>query len=705
MGWVSGANGLPALEPRSVDLLDRLAPVEMPAGAVLFHPGDTVKGFVIMLAGRVEVYLTGPGGRDILLYAVEPGQSCVQSTLGLLGGDDYSGEAVVRRDVVRLVTPGTLTEETLLDARARNWLVALFPAVAAGGAADAAPQTAIAAFELSTGELEVGAVAADEAPGELARLAPREVLLADVIAPDRELDGVLGALGAAVTPVPAASFDSLGGETALRNGLGVRDLGAFGAFSRPELAAVGALLRYVDLTQVGQRAVIRPPRRIGAGATLVIDAATRASLALVKATNGERQGSLLAAMDRTVTGAGARELAARIASPLVEPGEIVARLTAVGYLVGHDILRDEIRTALRSAPDVSRAVSRLSLQRGGPRDLAAIRDGLAAAQAVSRVISQAAARGEQPAILTRIQSAITDVAPDLSANLTAALVDEPPHHTREGGFIRPGHSDDRDQAAQLRDDSRKVMAALEVRYGDETGVRTLKIKYNNILGYFVETSANAAKPLMEPPLADRFRHRQTMANAVRFTTDELVEIEGRIASAGERALAIELEIFRGLSADVQAAEAVLGALSAALAELDCIAGLAELASEQGYVRPTITEDAALTIVAGRHPVVEQALVAQGGGPFIENDCCLGEQQRAARPPGFEDKGDARIWLVTGPNMAGKSTFLRQVALIVLMAQMGSFVPAASARIGIVDRLFSRVGASDDLARGRSTFMV
>ncbi len=616
-------------------------------------------------------------------------------------------KAVVRRDVVRLVTPGTLTEETLLDARRRNYLTALFPqagTLGEGGALSPAGTVALASLDISTGEMEIGEVDAADLPGELMRLAPGEAIAADELLKAGDVARWLAVAGAAATPVPRPTFDSSEGERTLKERLGVADLGAFGGFSRAELAATAALLRYVDLTQIGRRPMLRPPRRSGRGRSLVIDAASRASLELVRAASGARDGSLLGAIDRTVTGPGARELAARLAAPLCDPREIEARLDAVAYLAERGVLREDLRAALRAAPDIARALSRLAFARGGPRDLAAVGQGLVAAAAARRLLEQSGGVMGLPSELSEVQRALGAVPPSLAAELGAALADDPPHLKRDGGFVRRGYRAELDQLLALRDESRTVMASLETRYAEATGIRTLKVRHNNILGYFVEVSQGNARPLLSPPLSDTFRHRQTMANAVRFSTAELVETEGRIASAAERALATELEIFNELSAAVAAETDGLAALAQALAVLDALASLAELAAAEGYVRPQIEAGPSFEIRGGRHPVVEQALRAKRAAPFIDNDCVL---HPGAPPPaaGSDTMPTGRIWLVTGPNMAGKSTFLRQNALIAVLAQMGSFVPARSARIGIVDRLFSRVGASDDIASGRSTFMV
>ncbi len=609
-------------------------------------------------------------------------------------------KAVVRRDVVRLVTPGTLTEDSLLDAKVRNYLTAVFKGPKTGAEAT----IALASLDLSTGEFEVGEVPAGDFPGEIVRLSPSEVIAADTLLSVDELRKWIEIAGAAATPVPSASFDSLAGERLLKAQFGVADLAAFGGFSRVELAAIGALLKYVELTQIGKKPCLRPPRKAGPADRLAIDAATRASLELLRSTSGDKRTSLLGAIDRTVTGAGARELAARLASPLRDLDAIAMRLDAVGFLGESETLREDLRATLKAAPDIARAIARLALQRGGPRDLAAVRDALLAAAACVRLLLKGGDGIGLPDGLGRVAQRLTAAGADLVDRLRRALVDEPPPLRRDGAFIRGGYRTDLDEARGLRDDSRKVMAALEAKYLDQTGIKSLKVRHNNILGFYVEVPAGAAKPLMSEPLAATFRHRQTMAGAVRFTTDELIEIESRIVSSGERALAIEQEVFAELSGAIAAEERALSELAAALAELDCEAALAQVAVEEGYIRPVLDDGTTFEIRGGRHPVVEQALRAAKAGAFIENDCVLAAAGPEA-PTGFDEVTGARIWLVTGPNMAGKSTFLRQNALITVMAQMGSFVPARSAQIGLVDRLFSRVGAADDLARGRSTFMV
>ena len=420
--------------------------------------------------------------------------------------------------------------------------------------------------------------------------------------------------------------------------------------------------------------------------------------------SGDKSSTLLAAIDRTVTGAGARELQARLASPLADPVAIEQRLDTVGHFIGKTRLLDDIRTALRAAPDMARALPRLAFGRGGPRDLVAIRDAMQACQNCANALAGPVNALGCPVLLAEVSQRLTALPAALVTALATALIDDPPVQRRDGGFVKPGYSAELDAAHRLRDDSRSVMAALEARYGEETGIKTLKIRHNNILGFFVEVTQLNAKPLLSEPLVQTFRHRQSMANAVRFSTAELLEAEGLIASATERALSLEQDIFADLSTRIADGARVLGDAAAALADLDVMTSLAVLAVEQDYVRPAIDTSEAFEIRGGRHPVVQQALARARSGAFIDNDCVLG-RAGAKAAPGFDEMPEARIWLVTGPNMAGKSTFLRQNALIAVLAHIGSYVPAKSAHIGAVDRLFSRVGASDDLARGRSTFMV
>ncbi|MGU3495180.1 DNA mismatch repair protein MutS [Xanthobacteraceae bacterium A53D] len=597
-------------------------------------------------------------------------------------------KSVVKRDVTRLVTPGTITEDSLLDAKRENVLLAVARTRATG---EGAYDYALAFTDVSTGSFRVVASDGEMLAADLARVDPAEILISDAVYDDEEMRDFWRGLSIPVTPLPKQSFDGPQAEKRLAAFFGVATADAFGSFTRPELIAAAAIVAYIERTQLGARPSLAPPQREADGGSMLIDAGTRVNLELIRTTSGERRGSLLAAVDRTVTAAGARMLARRIGEPLTDIAAIRARHDAVGFLMEESELRETLRKRLAAAPDLARALSRLSLQRGSPRDLGAIAAGLKEGLAISSLFG-----AEPPRDLSRCARLLAAVDPWLAEELTAALADELPHDRRDGGFVRQGYDLDLDSTRALRDESRRVVAALEQRYIEETGVRSLKIRHNGVLGYFVEVTAQNADRLREEPFNATFVHRQTMAGAVRFTSVELGDLESRIASAGERALALEQAIFDKLSAAVVNASRPIREAAEALAELDVLSSLARLAVDERYVRPEMTEGVDFAIEGGRHPVVEQALARGAGGPFVANDCDLSAP---------EAQTDARIWLVTGPNMAGKSTFLRQNALIAVLAQAGAFVPARHARLGIVDRLFSRVGAADDLARGRSTFMV
>ena len=597
-------------------------------------------------------------------------------------------KSVVRRDVVRLVTPGTLTEDSLLDARRNNYLVAL----ARSRASSTDDRFALAWIDISTGEFCVAECDRAALSAEIARLEPGEMIVSDALYADAELAPVLRALPA-VMPLTRDVFDGATAERRLAEFFAVATTAAFGAFSRVELTAAAAAVTYVERTQLGKRPPLTPPVREAQGATLAIDPATRGNLELIRTLTGERRGSLLAAIDRTVTAAGSRALAQRLAAPLTDPRAIAQRLDAVAAFVNDTALRADLRERLRPLPDLARALARLVIGRGGPRDLAAIRDGIFAAHGIAERLS---ALAEAPRELADAVAALRRPDAALAGELARALGEELPAYRRDGGFVRAGYEPALDEARALRDESRRVIAALQVRYAETTGIRSLKVRHNNVLGYFVDVTAQHGDKLLGAPLNATFIHRQTLAGQVRFTTIELGELEAKIANAADRALALELEIFDRLAAAIAAASDAIKHTAAALAVIDVAVALATLAAERDYVRPEVDASLAFAIAGGRHPVVEQAL-ARDGGPFVANDCDLS-------PPQPSDKA-GRIWLLTGPNMAGKSTFLRQNALIAVLAQMGSFVPARAAHIGVVDRLFSRVGAADDLARGRSTFMV
>jgi DNA mismatch repair protein MutS len=598
-------------------------------------------------------------------------------------------KSVVRRDVVRLVTPGTLTEDTLLDAKRNNYLLAIARARTSSAGDD--NRFALAWIDISTGEFRITECDRASLSAEIARLEPGEIIVSDALFADADLVPYWRTLPA-MTPLTRDVFDGASAERRLTSFFAVATSEAFGTLSRLELTAAAACVTYVERTQIGRRPPLSPPLRESAGATMAIDQATRSNLELMRTLAGERRGSLLEAIDRTVTSAGSRLLAQRLSAPLTDPIRIARRLDAVAGFVEDVAARAETRSRLQAAPDLARALARLAVGRGGPRDLAAIRDGV---QAASELAGALVSLKDTPAEIADAMQSCRRPDATLAAELGAALADELPALKRDGGFVRESFDAALDETRGLRDESRRVVAALQLRYAEETGIRGLKIRHNNVLGYFVEVTVQHGDKLIAPPLNLTFIHRQTLAGQVRFTSTELGELEAKIASAAERSLGLELEIFERLTASVIAQTTPIKQCADALACLDVASALAHLAAERDYARPHVDDGLKFVIEGGRHPVVEQAL-ARDGTPFVANDSDLS-------PPAETAAG--RIWLITGPNMAGKSTFQRQNALIAILAQTGSFVPAKAAHIGVVDRLFSRVGAADDLARGRSTFMV
>ncbi|TPJ73319.1 DNA mismatch repair protein MutS [Mesorhizobium sp. B2-7-1] len=601
-------------------------------------------------------------------------------------------KSVVRRDVVRLVTPGTITEDKLLAPSESSFLMAL-GRVKGGGAATSQAGFALAWIDISTGAFRVAETSAERLLADIFRVDPRELIVAEPVFHDPELRPIFDVLGRVANPQPPSLFDSASATSRIARFFEVATPDSFGTFSRAELSAISGAIAYVEKTQKAERPPLSRPEREEQGSTLFIDPATRANLELLRTLSGSRDGSLFKAIDRTVTGGGARLLADRLMAPLTDPATIAARLDSVSFFRSETRLCQGLRTSLKSVADMPRALSRLALNRGGPRDLGALRAGFEAAGAIAELFSASALPAELGAAL----AAILALPEALARHLSEALDDELPLIKRDGGFVRSSYNAELDEMRALRDESRKVIAGLERSLIEETGIRSLKIRHNNVLGYYIEVTANHHSIMTGSDAAKaRFIHRQTMANAMRFTTTELAELESKIANAADKALGIELAAFDRLTAEVVGAADSIRAGAEALAVLDVSAALALLSENESWCRPLVDSSLAFEISGGRHPVVEQALRRSGDGPFVANDCDLS-------PEGSAKAG--AIWLLTGPNMGGKSTFLRQNALMAILAQTGSFVPAESAHIGVVDRLFSRVGASDDLARGRSTFMV
>jgi DNA mismatch repair protein MutS len=575
---------------------------------------------------------------------------------------DEARKALVERAIVRLVTPGTLTEDTLLESASANWLAAI---------GRAGEEWAIAAADISTGRFELVGCGTGELAAELARLSPAETIV------DGSVPGIRTSAG-------KGGFDSIAGERSLKARFGLATLDGLGSPSRAELAAAGGLLAYLEATQKGAGVLLEAPRRISRAAHMAIDTASRDSLELTRSVGGGVAGSLLAEIDRCQTAAGRRLLCEDISAPLTDRSAIEQRLELVAWLNDDPLRRERVRSAFKSLSDFARALARLAAGRGSPRDLALLRDGLAGAAALRKELELAT---ERPRLLDALIPKLGGHAA-LVDRLRMAIVESPPIDASKGGYIAEGYDAALDALREAASNGRRAIAALEARYRNSTGISSLKIRHNAVLGYHVEVSAKHADRLMTPDSG--FTHRQTLAGVVRFNSPELHEQASRVVEAGAHALAAESAHAEELTALAVAAAAQITATADAIARIDVAASHAHRAVEGGWALPHLTDEACLEVEGGRHPVVEAAL-RQSGDRFVANDLSMGRNDR--------------LWLITGPNMGGKSTFLRQAALIAVLAQAGSFVPAARAKIGIVDRLFSRVGASDNLARGRSTFMV
>ena len=590
-------------------------------------------------------------------------------------------KSVVKRAVARVITPGTITEESLLDGRSNNYLACIIVIH---------ERLSIAWVDISTGDLQTQNLEPDQLGTVLARISPTEILVSEKFTSEEDdlkiISPQLNDWRSNLTILPHSRFDSANGIKRLEKLYNVFTLDAFGSFTRSELAACGALVDYLEITQQGNLPRLNRPVQWRLDRTLEIDVATRTNLELLKTLSGQKKGSLLDCIDKTQTGSGARLLAARLSAPSKEVDTINGRLDAVNYFFESDRLRGEVREILRATPDLERALSRLAVDRGGPRDLRAVCDGLKASASLVKLIKNW--ETELSYLPLQIETNIEQLGcyTDLVDLLNKALAENLPMFARDGGFIEVGYHAELDRFKALKDERRQLIAELQKKYIDDSGINSIKIKHNNVLGYFVEVTSLHAPKLNSQ---EAFIHRQTMTNATRFTTIELKELERDLSQAADRALAIEQECFLELRHAVLDLIDHISRTAVGISEIDLSSSLAELAIEKNYVRPIINGSLNFNILDGRHPVVEAEIGA--GGAFVSNNCDLSSQQK--------------LWLITGPNMAGKSTFLRQNALITILAHMGSYVPATAAEIGIVDRLFSRVGAADDLARGRSTFMV
>ncbi len=599
-------------------------------------------------------------------------------------------KSVVRREIVRLVTPGTLTEDNLLDARGRNIILALSKSLSG--------DHALAWADISDGLFQLYALAETRLAGEIAALAPRELLLPESLYQNAEFMQSLPLDGVALTPQPNVKFDARAGERRLKDRFSIGSLEGLGDFSRAEISAAGALLDYLELTQAGSPVQLSAPQQTQTAGFLAIDSATRASLEIDRTQKGARKGSLLSVIDRTITGAGARELSDRLNRPLIDLQTIKSRHDAVAFFISEADIRRKLRGHLRACGDMGRAVSRIALERGGPRDLRVICDTLSECEIINSVFAQ------NPNLkvadnITRALDAISQAdkaeLATLRRDIDKAFTVDVPMLARDGGFVAAGWRPEIDQLKQLRDDSRRIVAGLQADYARVAEIPTLKIKHNNVLGYFIEVTPKYADAMLSKGPESPFIHRQTLVSAVRFTTTELAELDSKISGAADKVLALEQAVFLEFATRTRSLSEPIRDAARALARLDVQAAWALWAEESNAIRPDMRDDFTFHIEGGRHPVVEDALIKSGDAGFTANDCTLDAAISTA----------PRLTLITGPNMAGKSTYLRQNALIFILAQAGGYVPAQSAIIGVADRLFSRVGASDDLSKGRSTFMI
>lgn len=594
--------------------------------------------------------------------------------------------AIVKRDVIRIVTAGTLTEDSLLNARRHNFLTAIVPG---------ATEYGVAWADMSTGNFYTQTASAQTLNAVLARVESSEILVSETF--DAVHAGVLDENLQNITKQPTVSFDYAENKNLFCEffNLSPDEIPAY--FTKSELIAIGVILNYVLQTQKGECPNLLMPQKININTFMEIDVATRNSLELTRSQSRDKNaGSLLSNIDFTVTGAGARMLAMQLAAPLVNPDEINLRYDRIDYFLQYPEQRENTRAVLKKIGDIERSVSRLSVGRGGPRDLYAVGYGLSLIPELRTQINGAMIPSALMDDLYKLgnHSELTEeILHALREPSTATDTDEGynlPMLVREGGFIRKGYHGELDRLMNLKDGKKRERAILQQKYIAETGINNLKISYNKLVGFFIEVPLKQAEHLLANPQAG-FIHRQTLTNNVRFTTAELINLETTVAHVDDEIARMEEEIFNQLCNMLASQNKEIKETCMAIARIDIATASATGAEKYHWVRPVITTDTTFDIKGGRHPVVEKALM-KNHQTFVPNDCNMSE-------------GRNKLWILTGPNMAGKSTFLRQNAIIAIMAQAGFFVPADSAHIGIIDKVFSRVGASDDLARGRSTFMV
>ena len=671
-----------------------------PDAILLFRMGDFYECFdddAKTLSTALEIVLTSRAmGKDTRIPMAGVPAVSLETNLARLIRQGYkvaiceqlsdpaASKGIVERGVVRVVTPGTVLESALLDQGVNNYLAAVCSADDKAG---------LAYVDVTTGEFTVAEIPVAELPLELARLEASEIL----VPPGYELPAIPPGNGgeAAITTLDASAFNPDVARRTLLDYYGVLSLEAYGLESPAVdssavgsgplmVRAAGAIVDYLRYTWQGERPPLASPRVWDNGSHMALDPQTRRNLELFQAGRQDSQDySLLAALDGARTAMGARLLRRWLGMPLLDLERLERRLDAVQFFFDDAFRRDDAAAALSDVADLERILTRIRTQNSPPRDLLALRKSLAATERLAPVLS-----GDHAAPVDWLAGDLRPL-PDVSNLIDAAIADEPSAQPGDGGVIRAGFSPELDRIRALASDTRGFIAGLEAKERERTGIRNLKVGFNQVFGYYIEVSrANLGS------VPDDYQRRQTLTNGERYVTPELKEYESQALDARERLEQLERALYRQVCQQVGDHAEGISRLASAIARVDVFVGLADVAARHGYVRPTLDDGNAISIVGGRHPVVERVLdpLASGGGAFVPNDAAL-------------DSDDAQIMLITGPNMAGKSTYIRQVAIIVLMAQIGSFVPATSATIGLVDRIFTRVGLQDDLATGQSTFMV
>lgn len=586
-------------------------------------------------------------------------------------------KAVVKREVVRVITPGTITEDTLLNGAANNYLVLLWPIPKTDA------QWIMAVADISTGEFFIHQAENNEVDDLLSIYNPSEIIVPQHIQKHPLYQRLWKEYRQGVTELPISRFDEKNAHDRLCKYYEVTTLQPFGIDNPAMIIAAGSLLDYIQVTQLGQTPRLHPPEHKRIQDYMEIDAATRKNLELTQSAEGASQGSLFAHLNLTQTALGQRLLYQWINAPLIQAQDIEQRLDSVAWFVDNPSLRSQTRKFLQHFPDVERILSRISLGRSGPRDLQMLGVALKTQDQLFHFLQSFS---HIPVVFNDFLEELIDFQA-LQKTLEGALKEDLPILVRDGGFIAPGYDKELDECVSKRDHGQELIQNLQERYRASTNINSLKIKHNNVLGYFIEVPASQASRLNP----QTFIHRQTLANNMRFNTQELSEMQNTLMNAAYEALQRELFLFEQLCEQIRPHLQELGFMAKVIAHVDVWSALGELACTQGYARPAISDDVCLEILEGRHPIVEKALREHEESAFTPNSLSLHSEEY--------------IWLMTGPNMAGKSTFLRQNALIIIMAQMGSYVPAQKARIGVVDRLFSRIGAGDNLAKGHSTFYV